>query len=202
MCNVENFDFYYDFGSPNAYLVHKVLPRIEARCGVKAAYRPMLLGGVFKATGNASPAFAGVRGKLVYLRREMDRFVKRHDVPFVWNPHFPINSIHLMRGAVAASGKPWERTYIDAMFKACWVSGDNLSDAAVMTRELAAEDLPAEEIMTAAQSPEVKAALFTATEAAVARGIFGAPTMFVGEEMFFGKDSLAELEAEIMARTR
>ena len=197
---MQEFDFYYDFSSPNAYLVHKVLPGISARTGAVARYRPMFLGGVFKATGNASPAFAGVTGKLDYLRREMDRFVRRHDVPFVWNPHFPIRSIHLMRGAIGAQGKAWERAYIEAMFKACWVSGDNMSEFEVMARELAAEDLPTAEIMAGIQQAEVKAALFAATEAAVARGVFGAPTMFVGEEMFFGKDSLVEMEAEIGAR--
>ncbi|MCG6903015.1 MAG: 2-hydroxychromene-2-carboxylate isomerase [Rhodobacter sp.] len=194
------FDFYYDFGSPNAYLVHKVLPGIEARTGARARYCPMLLGGVFKATGNISPAFAGVKGKLDYLRREMDRFVNRHDVPFVWSPHFPILTIHLMRGAVFAQSQPWERAYIDAVFKACWVSGDNMSEPEVIARELAAEDLPAAAIMAATRDDAIKAALFEATAAAVARGVFGAPTMFVGEEMFFGKDSLAEFEAELVAR--
>ena len=198
---MKTIEFYYDFGSPNAYLVHKVLPRIVARAGGTAAsviYRPMYLGGVFRATGNASPGLAGVKGKMEYLLREKDRFVKRHDLPFVWNPHFPINSIHLMRGAVFAQGKPWERSYIDAVFKACWVSGDNMSDAMVIRKELAAEALPFAAIMDAVQSPDVKAALFAATDAAVARGVFGAPTMFVGDEMFFGKDSLAEMEAEIL----
>lgn len=199
---MQAFDFYYDFASPNAYLVHKVLPRIKARTGAVARYCPMYLGGVFRATGNASPAFAGVRGKLAYLRREMDRFVTRHDVPFVWNPHFPLHTANLMRGAVFARGKPWERAYIDAVFKACWVSGDDMSDPDVIARELAAEDLPAGEIMAGIQQADVKSALFAATEAAVARGVFGAPTMFVREEMFFGKDSLAEMEAEIVARGR
>jgi len=196
------FDFYYDFASPNAYLVHKVLPGIEARTGAVARYRPVYLGGVFKATGNVSPAFQGVAGKLKYLRLEMDRFVRRHDVPFAWNPHFPIASVHLMRGALFAQGKPWERAYIDAMFKACWVSGDDLSDIRAMGREISADGLPGVEIMAGAQDPEIKAALFSATEAAVARGLFGVPTMFVEDAMFFGKDSLAEFEAEILAKSR
>jgi len=194
------FDFYYDFASPNAYLVHKVLPRIEARAGAVARYCPVYLGGVFKATGNVSPAFAGVTGKVEYLRREMDRFVRRHDIPFAWTPHFPIPSINLMRGAVYARGKPWERQYIDAMFKACWVSGDDLKDLRAMGRELSADGLPGVEIMDGVQQPDVKAALFAETEAAVARGVFGVPTLFVGDEMFFGKDSLAEFEAEIVAQ--
>ena len=192
----KTIEFIYDFGSPNAYLVHKVLPGIAARHNARLIYQPVLLGGVFKATGNKSPALGEgvVAAKVAYLRREMQRFVNRHDLPFVWNPHFPIMSIHLMRGAIYAQGKPWEAAYIDAVFKACWVSGDDMSDVDTIRRELAAEDLPAAEIIDATRSPDVKDALFRATEAAVNRGVFGAPTMFVGDEMFFGKDSLADIE--------
>ena len=197
----KTIDFIYDFGSPNAYLVHKVLPDLAARHGADIRYCPVLLGGVFKATGNKSPALGEgvVPAKVAYLRREMQRFVNRHDLPFVWNPHFPIMSIHLMRGAIHAQGKPWEAAYIDAVFKACWVSGDNMSDPDTIRRELAAEDLPAAEIMDAIQQPAIKTALFEATELAVRRGCFGAPTMFVGDEMFFGKDSLGEIEEALSA---
>ena len=190
-------EFYYDFGSPNAYMVHKLLPGIAKRHGAQLIYRPMLLGGVFKLTGNVSPALAGVRGKMDYLQREMRRFVLRHHVPFTWNPHFPIMSIHLMRGAVHAQGKSWEAAYIDAMFKACWVSGDNMSDPDVIKLEMAKEDLPAVDISLQMRAPEVKAALFAATEAAVERGIFGAPTMFRGGEMYFGKESLTDLAQDL-----
>lgn len=190
-------DFIYDFTSPNAYIAHYLLPDIAARHAARITYSPALLGGIFKATGNQSPALAGVKGKMAYLRREIDRFVARHHVPFTFNPHFPINSVALMRGAIYAQGKPWEAHYRDTMFRHCWVEGANLSDPDVIVEALTAEGLPAAEIAQAIQSPEVKAALFAATDAAVARNVFGVPTMFVGSEMFFGKDSLIDLEAHL-----
>lgn len=189
-------EFLYDFGSPNSYLLHKVLPGLAARHGVELTYVPILLGGVFKATNNQSPmtAFAAVTGKLSYQTRQIARFVDRYGLNFAMNPHFPINTLHLMRGAVHAQGKPWETAYIDTIYDAMWVDSANLGDPEVIGRVLTAASLPVEEIMSATQSAEIKQGLIDSTDAAVARGAFGSPTMFVGDEMFFGKDSLDEIE--------
>ena len=186
-------EFYYDFGSPNAYLVHKVLPGVAGDQPVE--YRPVLLGGVFKATNNQSPitAFAGVKGKNAYQFLEIRRFIKRHGLAFRMNPHFPVNTLMLMRGAVFASGKDWEAAYVDAVFDAMWVDGEKMDDPATVMRVLDAAGLPAAEIAAGVQADDVKQGLIAATEAAVARGVFGAPTMFLGDEMFFGKDSLSDL---------
>jgi 2-hydroxychromene-2-carboxylate isomerase len=191
--------FYYDFGSPNAYLVEHVLPGIAAQHGAQIRHVPILLGGLFKATGNQSPifGFAEVSGKVAYLKREMDRFIARHKVPFVWNPHFPVLTTTLMRGAVYAQGKPWEDAYRSAVYRHCWVEGTNMTDPAVAAAALTAEGLPAEEILAATQDPDVKAALFATTDEAKTRGAFGVPVMFVDDEMYFGKDSLVDLAHDL-----
>lgn len=189
-------EFLYDFGSPNAFLVHKVLPGLAERAGAELLYRPVLLGGIFKAANNQSPmqAFAGVKGKLAHQNRQIDRFVQRHGITFNWNPHFPVNTLGLMRGAAFAQGQPWERSYIDAIFQAMWQNGEKMDDPNVIERVLRNAELPAEDILAATQQGDVKQKLIDATQAAVARGAYGSPTMFVGDEMFFGKDSLDELE--------
>ena len=196
---MKTVDFMYDFGSPNAYLVHRVLPGIVHRAGAGLHYVPILLGGVFKATNNQSPmaAFAEVKHKLAYQMRESQRFIDRHGLQFRMNPNFPVNTLGVMRGAVYAQGKPWENKYIDAVFDAMWVKGEKMDDPQVIGRVLQDAGLPADEIIAATQSPEVKAALINGTEAAVNRGVFGAPTMFVKDEMFFGKDSLDDLDFEL-----
>ncbi len=151
-------EFSYDFGSPNAYLVHKVLPGIAAKCRAKLVWQPVLLGGVFKATNNQSPmtAFASVSGKLAYQNHEIERFIARHDIPYARNPHFPVNTIAMMRGAIFAHGKRWQAAYTDAMFNAMWRFGERMDDPDVMARVLTAAGLPVAKIMAAAQTPEVK----------------------------------------------
>ncbi|MCA0873364.1 2-hydroxychromene-2-carboxylate isomerase [Seohaeicola saemankumensis] len=193
---MQNIEFLYDFGSPNAYLVHKVLPGLAERYGASVTYVPILLGGVFKATDNQSPiqAFANVKGKLAYQAREIERFVTRHGIKYHMNPHFPVNTIGIMRGAVYSRGKPWEGTYIDAIYNAMWIHGQKMDDTDVIADVLETAGLPYTEILAATQDAEVKQGLIDATSAAVARGTFGSPTLFLGDEMFFGKDSLPELE--------
>jgi len=196
---MKSIKFMYDFGSPNAYLAHKVLPGIQAKTGAVVVFNPILLGGVFKSTNNQSPimAFAGVTGKLAYQHKEIARFIKRHNIALNWNPHFPINTISLMRGAVFAVGKPWERLYIDTVFDAMWLEGLNMAAPDIFAASLAAADLPIRDILAAIQTPDIKTALMTATQAAVDLGVFGVPTMWVGDEMFFGKDALSDMEYEI-----
>lgn len=193
---MQTIEFLYDFGSPNAYLVHQLLPNIAARHNASIQWVPILLGGVFKATNNQAPmiTFAEVTGKNDYMRIELARFVERHEVAFNWNPHFPVNTLAVMRGAAFASGKTWERRYVDAVFKAMWVDGRDMADMDVVSEVMAAADLPAEDILSATQAPEVKGLLVDATTSAVAHGVFGSPTMFLNGEMFFGKDALSDLE--------
>jgi 2-hydroxychromene-2-carboxylate isomerase len=194
-------EFLFDFGSPNAYLAHKVIPAMEARTGARFKYVPILLGGVFKATGNRSPmeAHAGVPAKLAYEALEMRRFVARHGLTrFAANPHFPVNTLAIMRGAVAAETLDVFAPYVEAVFAAMWEDGRKMDDPAVVAEVLAAAGLPAMRLMALTQDGAVKARLTANTTAAVERGVFGAPTFFVGEEMFFGKDRLGEVEAAIM----
>jgi len=194
--------FYFDFGSPNAYLAHKVIPGIEARTGVKFAYVPALLGGIFKATGNRSPAeaYAGIPLKLAYERRETERFVARHGITeYAHNPHFPVNTLLIMRGAVAAQRLGVFEAYVDAVYRAMWVDGLKMDDPAVVRATLDAAGLPGERLLELTQDAEVKAALIANTEDAVAHGVFGSPSFRVEGELFFGKDRLRDVEEEIAA---
>ena len=199
MTNVQ-LQFLFDFGSPNAYLSHKLLPAIESRSGVRFEYVPILLGGLFKLSNNRSPvaAFADIPHKLAYERLEMQRFVAKHRlVKFRLNPFFPVNTLKIMRLAVAAQELGCAPAYIDAMFSAMWEQGRNMDDAdeiAVVLREAGLDDAA---LLAKAQAPEVKARLADNTQQAFDRGAFGAPTFFVGEAMFFGKDRLREVEEEI-----
>ena len=194
-------EFLFDFGSPNAYLVHKALPQFEARLATRVVYVPILLGGLFKLTGNQAPiaAFAHVPSKLAYERREMERFIASHALEqFKWNPHFPVNTLHLMRGVVAAYELGIAPAYIDAMFAAMWERGLKMDDPNVIGEALATAGLPAAEIVAKTQEQPVKDALTAATSDAHARGAFGSPTFFVGDEMYFGKERLAAVEAEFL----
>jgi 2-hydroxychromene-2-carboxylate isomerase len=194
--------FMFDFGSPNAYLAHKVLPAVEARTGRRFEYIPVLLGGVFKATGNRSPmeAFAGIPAKLAYEARERDRFIARHGLTrFAGNPHFPVNTLAIMRGAVAARRLGVFEAYVETVFAAMWEQGRKMDDPAVIAETLAAAGLPAEHLLVLTQDQAVKDELVANTQAAVARGVFGSPSFFVGEELYFGKDRLEEVEAAILA---
>jgi len=195
-------EFLFDFASPNAYFAHCVVPGIAARTGVAIDYVPVLLGGIFKATNNQAPmvAFANVKGKLDYQMLEITRFQKRHAITrFRFNPHFPVNSLAIMRGAVAARASGVLAPYVDAMMRAMWEDGKKMDDPALIREVLAGAGLDADALMQAAQSPEIKKALADNTDAAVARGVFGIPTFFVNNEMWFGKDTLRDVEEAIVA---
>jgi len=196
-------EFHYDFGSPNAYLSHRVLPSIAERTGVEIHYVPVLLGGIFKSTNNRSPMeqFADVLNKQEYQAKETLRFLMRHDITeLVRNPHFPVNTISMMRGAVFAQGKEWEAQYIDALFKAMWERGLNMADPEQIGSVLTEAGLPVAEILAAISDPDVKQGLIDNTANSVARGNFGSPSFFVNEELFFGKDKLRDLEEEIVSK--
>lgn len=188
-----SIDFYFDFGSPTAYLAYRRLQQLQSRYQCQINYRPVLLGGLFKATGNTSPVM--VAAKAAYMmKQDLPRFVALYNVPFNNNPHFPINTLHLMRGAVALLEQDQFDTYIETVFDASWVNGENMGDAETVANVLTNAGLDAQHIIANTQEPEVKAALISHTEAAVARGCFGAPTMFIGDDMFFGQDRMQFIE--------
>ena len=199
----DRVEFLFDFGSPNAYLCHKLIPEIETRTGARFEYLPILLGGLFKLANNRSPmeAFSTIPNKLAYERLEMSRFIARHSLTaFKFNPHFPVNTLHLMRGAVAAPRLGCFERYVDAMFAAMWERGLKMDDPATIGTALMDAGLDAERIMQAAQEPAVKAGLMANTQYAHDRGAFGSPTFFVGDEIFFGKDRLRDVEEAISGR--
>jgi 2-hydroxychromene-2-carboxylate isomerase len=194
-------EFLFDFGSPNAYLCHQLIPAIEARTGVKFDYVPTLLGGLFKLANNRSPgeAYAGIPNKLAYERLEMQRFIQKHRLDrFRFNPHFPVNTLKIMRGACAAQKLGCFERYVDAVYAAMWEQEKNMADDEVILAALAAAGLDGPALMAAAQDPDVKQRLIANTETAHARGAFGSPTFFVGDEMWFGKERLGDVEEEIV----
>lgn len=187
-------EFFFDFGSPYSYLAWKELPRLAQRTGATIVWRPILLGGVFKATGNHSPA--EVPAKLGWLHDDTARWARRYGVPFRQNPHFPVNTLMLMRGATGYLRQD-EATflrYADAMFSAMWEQGRNLNDPAEIGAVLAAAGFDPRAALTLVDDPEVKQALKRDTEHAVTRGVFGAPSFIVGDELFWGNDRLLFVE--------
>jgi 2-hydroxychromene-2-carboxylate isomerase len=196
-------EFHFDFGSPNAYLAHLVIPEIEKRTGIAFSYVPVLLGGVFKATGNVSPAVSlrGVKNKGEYAALETRRFVAKHGITrFAMNPFFPVNTLQIMRGAIAAQRLGCFARYVDEVYRHMWADPKKMDDAAVIRAALLESGLPADELLARAADPDVKQELLANTEASVARGVFGSPSFFVGSELFFGKDRLREVEEEIEAQ--
>lgn len=193
---MQEIEVLYDFVSNNSYLVHQVLPGIAERHGAQLRYVPIFLGGVFKATGNTPPfvTYRDVPAKLAYQAKEIERFVARHGITYHMNPYFPLNTLPVLRGAVFAQGKDWEKAYLDAVFNAMWVHGQQIDRPEVIEDILTEAGLPKGAILAAMADPDIKAQLVAQTDAAVNRGVFGAPAMFVGDQMFFGKDSLPDLE--------
>ena len=196
----KTIDFIFDFASPNAYLAWQVLPGIAARTNAHVNLIPCLLGGLFKLTGNQAPmtAFGNVRGKLEYERLETQRFIAKHDLgAFRFNPNFPVNTLLIMRGLLAARRAKAGEVYFEAVLKAMWEEGQKMDDPAVVATVLGASGLDAKAILESAQDPAVKAELAANTNAAAARGAFGIPTFFVGDQMFFGKERLGQVEEEL-----
>ena len=193
----KSIEFFFDFGSPTTYLAHTQLPRIAAECNARLVYRPMLLGGVFKATGNHSPVTVPAKGR--WMVDDMARWARRYAVPFGFNPHFPVNTLTLMRGAAGLQMRQPEAfgRYVDAVFDAMWVAPRNLGDAAVLATTLGEAGFDAAAFTALVNDPEVKARLVANTEEAVARGVFGAPSCFVGEQLFFGQDRLDFVREEL-----
>ena len=193
------FEFLFDFGGPNSYLAHKSLPEICARTGAELVYVPILLGGLFKLTNNQAPMmrYAETPAKRNYEMLEFGRFVKAHALPFKMNPRFPINSLYLMRGAVAAQQLGCFALYVDTVMAAMWEDGRDMGDAEIVRQVLDRAGLNSAALLALADDPDVKAELMANTEAAATRGAFGVPTFFVGEEMFWGKERLGQVEAAL-----
>ena len=193
----KTLELLFDFASPNVYFAYRALPGSLARTGAELVITPCLLGGLFKLTGNRAPfeAFSGVKGKIDYERLEIRRFLVKHGLTkFKMNPHFPVNTLALMRGLVAAEAEGVAADYIEAGLQGLWEEGLAMGDVAVLGPRLAAAGLPAEKLFAAAQTPEVKQRLADLTQSAADRGAFGLPTFFVGKEMFFGKERLGQVE--------
>ena len=194
--------FWFDVASPNAWFAHRVLPGIEARTGRRFRYVPVLLGGLFKLTGNQAPmlAFRDIPAKLAYQRREIERFIARHELTgFRMNPHFPVNTLLAMRTAVAAQAEGLLTVYAEAVFRLMWEEGRKLDDPAVLAASLADAGLPAERLLALAGEQAVKDRLAADTQAAADHGAFGIPSFLVGDELFFGKDSLDDVERALTA---
>jgi 2-hydroxychromene-2-carboxylate isomerase len=195
-------EFHFDFGSPNAYFSHKVIPGIEARTGAQFHYVPVLLGGVFKLTNNQAPMlqFKDIKNKNEYGRLEIQRFIKKHGLTaFKMNPHFPVNTVQIMRGAIVADKGGVLDRYVDAVFHHMWEASKKMDDAEVIKAALDGSGLDGAAILAGIQHQDVKDTLMANTEESVTRGNFGSPTFFVGTEMFFGKDRLRDVEEEIVA---
>ncbi len=195
-------DFLFDFASPNAYIAHKAIPAIAARTGATFNYIPCLLGGIFKATGNQAPmmTYMNVPAKIAYEEIDMKRYIHEYDLKaFTFNPNFPINTLHLMRGAIATQqqNQPAFFSYIDLMFSAMWETGKNLNDANVLTDVLNEAQYDTDKFLTNSQESTVKQTLINNTQMAVDKGAFGIPSFIFNDQLFFGKDRLNQLEAEI-----
>ena len=189
-------DFYFDFGSPTAYLAYRRLKQLEQQYDLEVVYKPMLLGGVFKATDNSSPVAIPAKGKYM-SEHDMPRFAQRYGVELAFNPFFPINTLYLMRGVFAARKLNCLPDYLDTVYKAMWVDQKNMGDLEVVAEVLRSADLDSETLLQATQEPDIKQALIAATEEAVSRGAFGAPTLYIGDEMFFGQDRLDFVEERL-----
>ena len=198
-------EFHFDLGAPNAYLAHLVIPGIVSRTGVPFEYVPVRLGGVFKATNNVSPAVSlkDVKNKGEYAQLETRRFLKQHGITkYAPNPHFPVNTLQIMRGAVAAKRLGIFERYIDEVYRHMWAEPKKMDEPEVIQAALEESKLPAAELIALIQDPAVKQELIANVERSVARGTFGSPTFFVGEEIYFGKDRLREVEEEIERRKK
>jgi 2-hydroxychromene-2-carboxylate isomerase len=195
----KSFDFYFDFGSLASYLAHTQLPALCAQTGATVNYKPMLLGGVFQATGNRSPASVAAKG--AYIFKDFDRFAKRYGVPLNLNPNFPINTLMLMRVAIGLQAQNDARlnAYMDAVYKAIWVDSLNLNDPAITGAALQAAGFDPMALLAISNDPAVKEQLKSATQEAIDRGIFGAPTLFVGNQMFWGQDRLDFVREALLA---
>ena len=192
---VKNIDFYFDFGSPTAYLAFTQLQLIEKRSGANLVFHPILLGGIFKATGNSPPAAIPAKGK--YMMRDLQRYAEKYQVPYERNPFFPINTLSLMRGAVSYQNNGDFERYVNVIFHNMWVEPKNLNDEDVLKKMLIENNFEYNDFLKRTSDQKTKDQLISNTEKVVQKGAFGAPTIFIGEEMFFGQDRMDFIEEYI-----
>jgi len=193
-------DFYYDFGSPNAYFAWKALQGVSERTGLEVIMHPVLIGGIFKSTGNQPPwqAFGNVPNKMKYMQLEIQRFIKEHGLTkFKFNSAFPINTLLAMRAAIAAQNAGVHEAYYPVVFKAIWEDDKNISQPEILAKVLNEAGLDGAALVTATQNPDIKQALMDATQACVDRGAFGLPTFFLGDNIYFGKDRVWQIERTV-----
>lgn len=195
----KTIEFYFDFGSPTAYLAYKRLKQLELQYSCVIEYKPVLLGALFKATNNVSPAMIPAKAKYMMMH-DLSRFAKRYDVGFTMNPHFPINTLPLMRGAHAAKEMDCFDQYCEALFDGIWQRGANLGDIAVISSTLDYARIDSSELLAKVQTPEIKESLLTLTQEAIDRDLFGVPTMFIEDEMFFGQDRMDFIEERLASK--
>ena len=196
-----NVEFHFDFGSPNAYLSHRAIPAIEERTGMKFIYVPVLIGGVFKATGNASPAVTlqGIKNKGEYQNIEMERFLNKHNInDYNRNSFFPVNTLQIMRGAIFAQTQGYFERYVDEIYRHMWSEPKKMDEPEIIRSAFEESALPADAIFEGMQDPAIKQTLIDNTSRSVEMGAFGSPTFFVENEIFFGKDKLTDVEDEII----
>ena len=192
---VKNIDFYFDFGSPTAYLAFTQLQLIEKRSGANLVFHPILLGGIFKATGNSPPAAIPSKGK--YMMRDLQRYAEKYQVPYERNPFFPVNTLSLMRGAVSYQNNGDFERYVNVIFHNMWVEPKNLNDEDVLKKMLIENNFEYNDFLKRTSDQKTKDQLISNTEKVVQKGAFGAPTIFIGEEMFFGQDRMDFIEEYI-----
>ncbi len=195
----KTIEFYFDFGSPTAYLAYKRLRQLEQQYSCVIEYKPVLLGALFKATNNVSPAMIPAKAKYM-MAHDLPRFAKRYNVAFTMNPNFPINTLPLMRGAHAAKEMDCFDQYCEALFDGLWQKGANLGDMKVISEILDATGIKSSELLARVQSPEIKESLLTLTQEAIDRDLFGVPTIFIEDEMFFGQDRLDFIEERLASK--
>ena len=197
-------DFIFDFASPNAYLAHHALKGVTERTGGEVNYIPCLLGGIFKSTGNQAPmlAFGGIKGKLDYDMLETRRFIEKHGLTkFRMNENFPVNTVMIIRGALVAQRDDRLSEFIEAGLECMWEDNQKMDDKDVFVSALNAKGFDGAAILEGTQDPEIKQKLMDNTTGAVERGAFGIPTFYVGDEMFFGKERLGQVEEEVKRQT-
>ncbi|MFT4824303.1 MAG: 2-hydroxychromene-2-carboxylate isomerase [Halioglobus sp.] len=192
----KTIEFYFDVGSPTAYLANKRLQQLCDEYGASLDYRPVLLGGIFKAAGNMSPVAVPAKGKYM-MEQDLPRFAVAYGAPLNFNPYFPINTLNLMRGAIASRSESYFQTYLNAVFDAVWVEGKDMGDVTVVQEVLNSAGLDADALLAMTKDPEVKAKLIEDTQAAVDRGLFGVPTIFIDQQMFFGQDRMQFIESAL-----
>ena len=198
------FEFYYDFGSPNSFLAHCVIDKIEKKTGYKALYKPVLLGGIFRLTNNQPPliAFKNVKNKILYIKKEINRFVKNHKIKYRMNDNFPLRTVEMMRASVFLENSSHYKEFINTIFFHIWTEPKKMDDYETFKKIIRKSKLPEKEIIDAIKTDNIKNKLKEYTDRAVEKGIFGLPSFVIDKELFFGKNSIYDLEKYLISKNK